>query len=172
MCFIVKENLVREICRPPPVVQASIPRIYDVVNDQLVLVVAWAGLYMYLGVGLNARYVIMCRKAVLISEYDEELTYSGLWQHSLSIVISLAERAKRWCTVLFKFVNTLVSSNFSTVLPIACVVGRKNCFLNIFWQMSNFSSKLLKTRWPFFRFDVWPRIRTRTSHLISQRTTY
>ena len=54
--------------RPPPAVHAAIPRIYDVVNGQLALVIAWAGLYMDIGVDLNAKYAIICRKTVSIPE--------------------------------------------------------------------------------------------------------
>ena len=40
MCFIAKENFVLKFARPPPLVQAPIPRTYGVVNDQLTSVVA------------------------------------------------------------------------------------------------------------------------------------
>ena len=36
---------------------------------------------MDVGVDLNAKYAIMCRKTVLIPENDEESTHSGLRQH-------------------------------------------------------------------------------------------
>ena len=36
---------------------------------------------MEVEVDVNAKYAIMCRKTVLISEKDEESTHSGLWQH-------------------------------------------------------------------------------------------
>ena len=68
-------------CRPSPVVQALIPRIYDVVNDHLNSVVAWAGLYMDVGVDPNAKYALMCLKTVLNPENDEKSTCSGLWHH-------------------------------------------------------------------------------------------
>ena len=68
-------------CRSPSVVQAPIPRIYDVVNGQLASVVAWAGLLMDIGVVLNAKYAIMCRKTVLTPEDEEESTRLGLHQH-------------------------------------------------------------------------------------------
>ena len=55
--------------------------IYHVVNSHLSSVVAWAGLYMDVGVDLNAKYAIMCRKTVLIPENDEESTHSGLRKH-------------------------------------------------------------------------------------------
>ena len=79
MCFIAEEN--SKNYRPPPVVQAPIPRIYDIVNDPLASVVARAVLYMDLGVDLNAKYVIMCRKLVLNPENDKESTFFGLRQH-------------------------------------------------------------------------------------------
>ena len=63
------------------VVQALIPRIYDIVNDQLASVVAWAGLYLYVGVDLNSKYAIMCNKTVLIPKNGEESTHSYLQQH-------------------------------------------------------------------------------------------
>ena len=36
---------------------------------------------MDVGVDLNAKYDVMCRKAVLINENDEESIHSSLWQH-------------------------------------------------------------------------------------------
>ena len=48
-------------CRTPPVVQASIPRVYDVVNGQLTSVVAWAGLYVDVCIDLNANYASNCK---------------------------------------------------------------------------------------------------------------
>ena len=36
---------------------------------------------MDVGVDLNAKYTIMCRKIVLVPENDEEYTLSGLWQY-------------------------------------------------------------------------------------------
>ena len=54
ICFIAEENFVREI---------AVHRLLDV------------------GVDLNAKYAIMCRKTVLISENDEESTHSCLRQH-------------------------------------------------------------------------------------------
>ena len=53
---------------------APIPRINDVMNGQLTSVIAWAGLYMVVGVDLNAKYGIMCCKTVLIPENEEEST--------------------------------------------------------------------------------------------------
>ena len=50
-------------------------------HRQLTSVVAWTGLYMDVGVDLNAKYAIMCRKAVLVLEVDEESIHSGLRQH-------------------------------------------------------------------------------------------
>ena len=55
MCFIAEENFFPKNCHPPPVVQAPIPRIYNVVNGQLASVVAGARLYMDIGVDLNAK---------------------------------------------------------------------------------------------------------------------
>ena len=69
MCFIAEENFV----------QTPISRIYNAVNGQLASVVAWAGLNV--GVYLNAKYAIRCRKTVVIPEDDEETTHSDLWQH-------------------------------------------------------------------------------------------
>ena len=42
--------------------------LYDIVNGQMASVVTWAGLYMDIGVDLNAKYA-------------KESTYSGLRQH-------------------------------------------------------------------------------------------
>ena len=50
-------------------------------NGQLASVVACASLYMDVGVGLNAKYAIMCRKTVLIPQNDEESTHSDFRQH-------------------------------------------------------------------------------------------
>ena len=77
MCFIDEKNFVRKIA----VVQALIPRIYEIVNGQSSSVVTWAALFMDVGVDLNAKYAIMCRKTVIIPENDEETTLSGLRQH-------------------------------------------------------------------------------------------
>ena len=44
-------------------------------------VVARAGLYIDVGVALNAKYAIMGRKTVLIPVNDEESTCPGLRQH-------------------------------------------------------------------------------------------
>ena len=63
---------------------------------------------MEVGVDLNAKYTIMYRKTVLIPEYDEATL-------SLTIVI---HRNFNICN------STLVSLNFFTILPTACVVGR------------------------------------------------
>ena len=38
---------------------------------------------MNVGIGLNAKYAIMCRQTVLIPENDEESTHSDLRQHFL-----------------------------------------------------------------------------------------
>ena len=43
-------------CTSSPAVQAAIPRINDMVNSQLALVVARAELYMDVGVDLFAKY--------------------------------------------------------------------------------------------------------------------
>ena len=74
------------------VVQAPIPHIYDVVNGQLTSVVVWAGLYMDVGVGLNAKYIIMCRKTVLIPKRRWGIdTFGTSATLSLTIAIFLME---------------------------------------------------------------------------------
>ena len=57
--------------------QAPIPRIYDVINGELALVITWAGLYIVVGVDLNVKYATMYSKTVLIPENDEKSTHSG-----------------------------------------------------------------------------------------------
>ena len=81
-CFITEENSVRKITIHRLLFKHPFHvHIYDVVNDKLASVVAWAELYMDVGVDLNAKYAIKCRKTVLISENDEESTHSGLRQY-------------------------------------------------------------------------------------------
>ena len=51
---------------------------------------------MDVGIDLNAKYVIMCRKTVLILENYDESTHLGVWQTlSLTIMVFSAKRAKR-----------------------------------------------------------------------------
>ena len=51
------KKILFENCHPPPIVQAHIPRTYDVVNGQLASGVALDGLYMDVGVG-NRRGLV------------------------------------------------------------------------------------------------------------------
>ena len=80
---------------------------------------------MDIGVDLNGKYAIMSLKTVLIPENDEELTHSGFRQYctyNSDIFSGTSE------TIMHSPFNTgnhsSVSSNFSTILPIPCVVGR------------------------------------------------
>ena len=50
-------------------------------NDQLASVVARDGLYMDVGVVLNAKYALTWRKTVLITDNDEESTHLVIRQH-------------------------------------------------------------------------------------------
>ena len=71
--------------RPPSIVQAPIPRIYHVVIGQLASVVAWAGIYIDVGVDLNEKHAIICRKTVLIP--SEENFVSKIVAHWPSLFL-------------------------------------------------------------------------------------
>ena len=88
------QSQIRQFClltHPPSAKCLSLPKkilfeklsstAYDVMNGQLISIVAWAKLYMGVGVYLNAQYAIMYPKTVLIPENDKQLTHSGLQQH-------------------------------------------------------------------------------------------
>ena len=97
----------------PPVIQAPILRIYDIVNGQQASVVASAGFYMDVGVDLNAKYSIMCRKTVLIPY---------LFTYNSDIFSGMSETMMHQS---FNICNPIpVSLNFFTILPITCVVRR------------------------------------------------
>ena len=94
----------------------SIPRIYDVVNCQLALVAAWAGLYI--DVDLNAKYAVMCRKTVLIPENDENRhirVFGNTFTYNSDIFSGTSEaviyRPLNICnhSSLFKFVHNFVN---------------------------------------------------------------
>ena len=96
MCFIAEENFEKsKNCRQPPIVQAPIPRIVGVVNGQLAAVVVRAALYMDVGVDLNAKYALMCRKTVLIPEDDKEPTFRSSATLSLTMAILSTVQTKR-----------------------------------------------------------------------------
>ena len=73
MCSIAEENFIRIIA-----VHRLVFKHTFYISTTFVSVVALAGLYMDVGIDLNAIYAIMCRKTVIIPENDEESTHSGL----------------------------------------------------------------------------------------------
>ena len=98
-CASSLKKILFENCRPRIVVQAAIPRIYDVVNCQLASVLAWSGLYMDVRVYLNAKYATMCPNTV----FGNTFTYNSDIFRGTSE--TMMERAFNVCnhSRLFKF---------------------------------------------------------------------
>ena len=77
----------------------------DVMNSQLASVVTLAWLYMDIGVDLNAKYAIMCRKSVLIPEHDDSDIFSGTSETMMDMSFNICNHYS-----LFKFLHNCLRS--------------------------------------------------------------